>query len=40
MLSIPYAMKVVLLLLFGYALEESEPTTRKVLKRIVSYDHW
>ena len=40
LLNIPYGMKVVLLILLGYALEESEPTTRKTLKRIVSYDHW
>jgi nitroreductase len=40
LLSIPYAMKVVMLLLLGYAVEESEPTARKLIKRIVSYDHW
>ena len=40
LLNIPYAMKVVLLILLGYALEESEPTARKTVKRIVSYDHW
>ncbi len=40
LLNIPFAMKVVLMVLFGYAVEESEPTTRKTLKRIVSYDHW
>jgi nitroreductase len=40
LLSVPYAMKVVLLILIGYVKEKSEPAARKNLKRIVSYDHW
>jgi nitroreductase len=40
LLSIPYAMKVVLLLLVGYGEGEPSSSPRKPLKRIVSYDHW
>jgi nitroreductase len=40
LLSVPYAMKVVLLILIGYAGKVAEPTSRKPLKRIISYDHW
>ncbi len=40
LLSIPYSMKVVLLLLIGHYETMPEPGPRKTLKRIVSYDHW
>ncbi len=39
-INAPYAMRVVMLLLIGYAGEKPEPTDRKKLKSIVSYDHW
>jgi len=40
LLTIPYSMRVVLLLLLGYCAETPEPSPRKRLKSIVSYDHW
>ena len=40
LLSIPYAMKVVLLILIGYYEEQPENAQRKALKRIVANDHW
>lgn len=40
LLNIPYSMKVVLLLLLGYAESEPEMPVRKNLKRITSVDHW
>ena len=40
LLSVPYSMKVVELLLIGYADAEPEPTPRKPLRQIVSYNHW
>ena len=39
-LSIPYSMKVVLLLLVGAADEQPEPPGRKPLKRLIGYEHW
>ena len=39
-ISAPYAMRVVMLLLIGYADEKPEPAERMKLKSIVCYDHW
>lgn len=39
-LSVPYTMRVVLLVLVGYAQETPEATPRKPLKRVVSFNHW
>ena len=39
-LTIPYSMRVVMLLLLGYSNENVLPATRKPLNRIVSYNHW
>ena len=39
-LTIPYSMRVVMLLLVGHPAEKSLPSQRKPLKRIVSYNHW
>jgi nitroreductase len=39
-LTIPFSMRVVMLLLIGYPAGDPEPTGRKPLKRSVSYDHW
>ena len=39
-LNIPYAMKVVLLILVGYPEKLPEQSPRKALKRVSSYDHW
>jgi nitroreductase len=40
LLNIPYSMKVMLLILFGYYDHEPELQSRKTLRRIVSYEHW
>lgn len=40
LLSIPYSMKVVLLILLGYPAGEASSRSRKALKQICSYDHW
>ena len=40
LLNVPYAMKVVMLILIGHYDKKPEPAQRKTLKRIVSYDHW
>jgi nitroreductase len=40
LISVPYSMKVVLLLLLGHPAELPEPRPRKPLRSIVSYDHW
>lgn len=40
MLSIPYSMRVVMLLLVGYGRATPESTERKPLKRITAYNHW
>jgi nitroreductase len=39
-LTVPYSMRVVMLLLIGHAATDREPTQRKALRRIVSYNHW
>ncbi len=39
-LSIPYSMRVVMLLLIGHPAETPMLNTRKSLARIVGYDHW
>ncbi len=39
-LTVPYSMRVVMLLLVGHPGERPFPTQRKPLKRIVSYNHW
>ena len=39
-LTIPYSMRVVMLLLVGYPAESRIPAPRKPLNRIVSYNHW
>jgi nitroreductase len=39
-LTVPYSMRVVMLLLVGKAGEKPFPTQRKPLKRIASYNHW
>ncbi len=39
-LSVPYSMRVVMLLLIGCAGEQPEPAGRKPLKRIVGHEHW
>ena len=40
LLSIPHRMRVVLLLVLGYATEATPAQPRKPLQQIVSYDHW
>jgi nitroreductase len=40
LLSVPYSMRVVLLLLLGHPAALPEPQPRKPLRSIVSYDHW
>jgi nitroreductase len=40
LLSVPYSMKVVLLLLLGHPAELPEARPRKPLRSIVSHDHW
>jgi nitroreductase len=40
LLSIPYSMKVVLLILLGYSAQDPPLRSRKTLKQITSYDHW
>ncbi len=39
-LTIPFSMRVALLLLLGHAADVPEPTPRKALKNISSRDHW
>jgi len=39
-LTVPYSMRVVMLLLVGHPADKPFPTQRKPIKRIVSYDHW
>jgi nitroreductase len=39
-LTIPFSMRVVMLLLVGHSEADPEPVSRKPLKRSVSYDHW
>jgi nitroreductase len=40
LISVPFSMRVVLLLLVGYPEKLPEPAPRKPLKRIVGYEHW
>lgn len=40
LLSVPYSMRVVMLLTIGYANERTERAARFPLSRMVSYDHW
>jgi nitroreductase len=40
LITVPYSMRVVLLLLVGYPEEVPEVVSRKPLRRIVAYDHW
>lgn len=40
LITVPYSMKVVLLLLLGHPAELPEPAERKPLNSIVAYDHW
>jgi len=40
LISVPYSMKVVLLLLLGHPAELPEPRPRKPLHSVVSFDHW
>ena len=39
-LTVPYSMRVVMLLLVGHPAERPFPVERKPLSQIVSYDHW
>ena len=39
-LTVPYSMRVVMLLLVGHPAETPENSPRKALRRIVSYNHW
>ncbi len=39
-LTVPFAMRVVLLLLIGHIDKEPEPTPRKQSKRVFAFDHW
>lgn len=39
-LSVPFSMRVVMLLLLGYAAEKPFPTTRKGFDRVVAFNHW
>jgi nitroreductase len=39
-LTVPYSMRVVLLVLIGHADGTPEPAPRKPLKRVVSLNHW
>jgi nitroreductase len=40
LLSVPYKMRVVMLLLLGYADETPELTERHPTERVVGWDHW
>ncbi len=40
LLTVPYSMKVVMLLLVGHPQERPFPESRKPIKRICSYNHW
>ncbi len=39
-LTVPYSMRVAMLLLIGHPADKPFPIQRKPLSRIVSYDHW
>ena len=40
LITVPYSMRVVLLILLGYPEAIPEPSPRKSLKRISAFDHW
>ena len=40
LLTIPHAMRVVMMLAFGYPDQEPPPRSRKPLADIVTYEHW
>jgi nitroreductase len=40
LLTVPFSMRVILLILIGYTDTAPEPTPRKSLKQISSRDHW
>ena len=40
LLSIPHAMRVVVMLAFGYTDQQLPPQSRKPLSDIVAYNHW
>lgn len=40
LLSIPHAMRVVVMLAFGYTDQQVPPQSRKPLSDIVAYNHW
>jgi nitroreductase len=40
LLTVPYSMRVVMLLVVGHAAEQAERARRMAMSRIVSYDHW
>ena len=40
LITVPYSMKVVLLLLLGHPAELPEPHPRKPLRSVVAFDHW
>lgn len=40
LLTIPYLMRVVMLLLIGHPAERSLPAERKPFDRVISFDHW
>jgi nitroreductase len=39
-LTVPFAMRIVLLLLLGHIDKEPEPTLRKQFKRVFAFEHW
>jgi hypothetical protein len=40
LLTIPYQMRIVMLLLLGHPADGEERETRMPFDRVVSYDHW
>jgi hypothetical protein len=40
LITVPYSMRVVLLILVGYPEKIPELSSRKSLKRISAFDHW
>lgn len=39
-LTVPFSMRVVMLVLMGYAEDSGEPSPRKSLKQVTGRDHW
>lgn len=39
-LTIPYLMKIVMLLLIGYPAEKPLPAEKKAFNQVISFDHW